>query len=307
VDNICHTLAGAALGEAGLKRRSGLAMATLMIGANLPDIDAVTVLTGGSLALRRGWTHGVLALAVLPLVLVALMLAWDRWVRRRGGRVPEQPVRPRQLVVLAYIAVLSHPFLDWLNTYGIRLLMPFDDRWFYGDALFIIDPWMWLLLGGGVYLARRLAGRHPARIALWLVSFYLLGMAGSAAGGRAIVHRALAAQGVVGEAAVMVGPVPVNPFRRNVVVWDGEVYRFGTLIWRPYPELRMEAHTLERNADHPLAVRAAGDPRVREFLVWSRYPFFVVEEGAEGARVRVDDARYTTGGGSHFGRVVELR
>ena len=37
--------------------------------------------------------------------------------------------------------------LDWLNTYGVRLLMPFDGRWFYGDALFIVDPWVWLLLG----------------------------------------------------------------------------------------------------------------------------------------------------------------
>jgi inner membrane protein len=286
-----------------MKRRSGLAMATLMIGANLPDIDAVTVFTGSSLALRRGWTHGVLALLLLPLLLVALMLVWDRWVRRRGGRVPDVPVRPRQLVLLAYVAVLSHPVLDWLNTYGIRLLMPFSDRWFYGDALFIVDPWMWLLLGGGVYAARRLAGRHPARIALGLAAFYLVGMIGSSAGGRAIVHRSLAAQGVTGETSVMVGPVPVNPFRRQVVVADGEVYRFGTMVWSPLPELRMHARTLPRNADHPLARQAAGTRSGRDFLVWSRFPFFVVEDGPEGTRVRIDDARYTTGARSSFARV----
>ena len=49
--------------------------------------------------------------------------------------------------------MLSHPFLDWLNNYGVRLLMPFSDRWFYGDTLFIVDPWLWLILGGGVMLA----------------------------------------------------------------------------------------------------------------------------------------------------------
>ncbi len=30
--------------------------------------------------------------------------------------------------------------MDWLNSYGVRLLMPFSNRWFYGDALYIVDP-----------------------------------------------------------------------------------------------------------------------------------------------------------------------
>jgi inner membrane protein len=304
MDNICHTLAGAALGEAGLKRRSGLAMATLMIGANLPDIDAVTVITGGSLALRRGMTHGVLAIVVLPLLLVALMMAWDRGVRRRGGSVPAEPVRPGQLVILAYLGVLSHPFLDWLNTYGIRLLMPFDDRWFYGDSLFIIDPWMWAVLGIGVWAARKASRARPARVALGLTAFYLVGMIGSAMAGRSMVERTLAQHGISGDAAVMVGPVPVNPFRRQVVVRVGDGYRFGTLTWRPLPDLTLDAEVLPGNAGHPLARLAADSPAGRDFLVWSRFPFFVVEEGPGGARVRIDDARYTRGAASSFARVV---
>ena len=71
MDNLCHTLVGAALGEAGLKRRTPLAMATLLVGANLPDVDAVTYVYADSptsFAFRRGWTHGVLAMAVLPIL-----------------------------------------------------------------------------------------------------------------------------------------------------------------------------------------------------------------------------------------------
>ncbi len=30
--------------------------------------------------------------------------------------------------------------------------MPFDDAWSYRDALFIIDPWLWLALGGAAAL-----------------------------------------------------------------------------------------------------------------------------------------------------------
>jgi inner membrane protein len=35
-----------------------------------------------------------------------------------------------------------------------RILRSFDDTWFYGDTLFIIDPWVWLLAAAGVVLAR---------------------------------------------------------------------------------------------------------------------------------------------------------
>ena len=49
--------------------------------------------------------------------------------------------------------MLGQPLLDWLNTYGVRFLMPFDGTWFYGEALFIIDPGVWLLAGLTVVLA----------------------------------------------------------------------------------------------------------------------------------------------------------
>ena len=62
MDNITHTLVGAALGEAGLKRQSGLAMAALLIGANLPDVDAIYEVLAKAWTFRRGLTHGVLAL-----------------------------------------------------------------------------------------------------------------------------------------------------------------------------------------------------------------------------------------------------
>jgi inner membrane protein len=70
MDNLAHTLAGAALGEAGLKQKTGLAMAALMIAANLPDIDALGLLFGENLAWRRGWTHGPIALVLMPIALV---------------------------------------------------------------------------------------------------------------------------------------------------------------------------------------------------------------------------------------------
>ncbi len=40
MDNLTHSLVGALLGQAGLKKKTGLAMPALVIGANLPDVDA---------------------------------------------------------------------------------------------------------------------------------------------------------------------------------------------------------------------------------------------------------------------------
>jgi inner membrane protein len=155
MDPLAHTLVGAALAETGLRRATPLATATLILGANAPDIDVVSQLGGTDAMLywRRGLTHGVLAMAVMPVALTAVMLLWDRTVRRRWR--PGAPAAdPRRLLGLAALAVLTHPLLDWMNTYGVRLLMPFDGRWFYGDAFFIIDPWVWLLAGAAVVLAR---------------------------------------------------------------------------------------------------------------------------------------------------------
>jgi inner membrane protein len=154
VEPLAHTLAGACLAESGLKRLSPLGASTLLIAANIPDLDGACYLHSADLAFsfRRGWTHGILAVVLLPFLLTGVMLAVDRLVLRRNDATRPQP-KPRVLLGLAAIGVVSHPFLDWLNNYGVRLLMPFSDRWFYGDALFIVDPWLWLILGGAAMLA----------------------------------------------------------------------------------------------------------------------------------------------------------
>jgi inner membrane protein len=174
MDNLAHSLVGAWMAQVGLKRTTPLATATLVIGANLPDVDGFCSFAGDdtALLLRRGWTHGVLALLVLPWMLAGAMVLWDRLVRRR--RHPEkEPVRFRALLGLSFLSILSHPFFDWLNTYGVRVLMPFDGRWFYGDALFIIDPWVWLLAAASVVMA-------DARARASILGWSLLGAASTA-------------------------------------------------------------------------------------------------------------------------------
>jgi inner membrane protein len=165
VDNLTHSLVGAALARAGLERRTPLATATLVLAANAPDIDVFSYARGPyfALAFRRGITHGIPALLVLPFVVAGLMLAWDLAVRRR--RDPDAPRAAfGPLLLLSAIGVLTHPSLDWLNIYGMRWWLPFDGRWSYGDSLFIIDPWLWILLGAAVALG---GSRSRGSALLW--------------------------------------------------------------------------------------------------------------------------------------------
>jgi inner membrane protein len=166
VDPIAHTLVGASLAQTGLKRLSRFGTLTLLLAANAPDIDVFTMFLGRdfSLGARRGWTHGVLALAVLPVALAGLVWLLARMRAPHGGA--EAPPAFVPLLGLSAIGVLTHPLLDWLNTYGIRLLMPFDERWFYGDGLFIVDPWVWLLAATPAVLAS--SARWPSRLA-WIL------------------------------------------------------------------------------------------------------------------------------------------
>lgn len=300
MDNLAHSLAGAALGEAGLKRKSGLGLATLIIAANLPDVDILGLLVGENLAWRRGWTHGPLGLLLLPPLLVLAMIGFDRWQTRRGSRPADRPpVHVGWLFLLAYIGALSHPLLDFLNTYGIRCLMPFSDRWFYGDALFIIDIWMWGALLLGVWLSHR-RGRaggaspeRPARIALVAVSGYALAMGMGSLFAERFVSREMVAQGKAAPVRVLASPVPIDPFRRRIVYDNGATYGFGDFRWKPAPTLTLEADLVPINMDQPAVMRAAAtDKRVADFLYWSRFPFAEVRRVPSGQEVIIGDARY---------------
>lgn len=311
MDNLCHSLVGATLAEAGLKKRTALATATLVIGANLPDVDVLAYAWGPETALgfRRGWTHGVLALAFWPFVLTGIMLAWDRLVRLRRGPGAE-PASPRELMILSVISILTHPFLDWLNTYGMRWLMPFRDVWSYGDTLFIIDIWIWLALGIGWLWSRRRSrkGREmaerPARVALAAVCVYILLMGGSQLAARQTARESLADAGASPE-RLMAGPLPLTPFRRQIVAETGDVLHLGTVDWLRRPAFAPgNPAVLPENAGHPAITAAAATPQGAIFLHWARFPFFLVEERPERWIVRMTDARYTINPGTGFGALT---
>jgi inner membrane protein len=295
VDNVCHTLVGAAIGESGLKRRTRYSQATLMIASNLPDLDVLVFLTETSgLSFRRGWTHGIAAQLLLPIALTGVVWTLGRYRHRRGG-ADGRPVHAGWLLLLSYIGVYTHVFLDYLNNYGIRLLAPLDWRWAYGDAVFIVDPWLWLTLGGGIWAARRLKRTQMARAAVVLAAFYMGAMLVSARAARGIVADVWHEARGIEPRNLMVGPIPVTPFTRTVIVDAGDRYEVGTFRWWPEAAVSFETEALPKSDTDPL-VGAAREQSlaIREFLVWARFPFWTLEAAEGGTRVTVGDVRFMT-------------
>ena len=287
MDNICHTLVGVAAARAGLNTTTRFATATLAISANIADIDVLAFATGiPAVALRRGWTHGVLAQALLPL---AFAYAVHAWSKRKG-----EPARLRWLILLSYFGVFSHVFLDYLNSYGVRLLMPFSNRWVYGDALFIIDPWLWLALGLGVVLARR-GRRWPARTALTLSAIYIAAMLVSARAARTIVETRWTEAMGSAPLKLMVGPVPIDPFRKSIIVDTGDTYMRGTFSWYPR-SIRFDPVQVPKNDRSPWVDAArAQEPDFDAVLRWSRFPYWRFVEEGDSVRVSLQDARFPEG------------
>ena len=87
MDNFTHSLAGWALGQAGLRTKTRKGLAALILGANMPDIDVVFGwVPWEPLAMHRGFTHGLVGgVLVMPPLLVGLLGLLDRWQVRRGA------------------------------------------------------------------------------------------------------------------------------------------------------------------------------------------------------------------------------
>jgi inner membrane protein len=173
MDNLAHTLCGAALAKTRLGKQSRWAFASLLIGANLPDIDGVASLFGGKTAYlvhHRGITHALVGIAVQAILLAAAIRFGERWFERRRARArgEEPPPTPpwRAFLLPALVGLLSHPALDALNNYGVRPFLPFSSARYYADLVFIVDPLLWLLFGAIAALA---GPRHRLGHAIWIV------------------------------------------------------------------------------------------------------------------------------------------
>lgn len=224
MDNVTHTLIGLAIAEMAIqiraRRKPELAAGTTpgaarfrlaacfvsMLANNVPDFDALyTGITPGplgSLLHHRGHTH-TLILAI-PLGLLALLLL-SLWARRKGWEL--DAVDRRWLLGLALAGGLVHISLDAFNNYGVHPFWPFYHGWFYGDSVFIIEPFLWAALVPPLYFAVK---TRAARIVL----ASLLGLGVVLCWIRELVPRSMALSVTLTAAALLLAAFRARPLSR---------------------------------------------------------------------------------------------
>jgi inner membrane protein len=148
LENLTHSLAGATLAELALpagatRTQRRIFFITGVVAANLPDADLlytrITPPPLGYLLHHRGHTHTLVGLIPQALLMVGVLLLPS--LRRHVG-----PLRTRLLALIG-LGLLSHLVLDSWNSYGVHPFWPAESRWYYGDAIYILEPWLWVILG----------------------------------------------------------------------------------------------------------------------------------------------------------------
>ena len=166
--NSTHTLVGLALARTGLDRWAPHATWAAVIAANLPDIDILAQFAGTTTYLdyHRGITHTIVETPLLCLAFADVMFAVSRgkafW----------------KYFLIAIIAMSTHLLLDWTNTYGIRPFLPLNGQWYYGDTLFIIDPYLDGILLAGIIVTFKMRRQKQliAAATLIVALAYIAGM-----------------------------------------------------------------------------------------------------------------------------------
>jgi inner membrane protein len=148
MENLTHSLVGATIAELALPTDATPAQRRLfftvgVIAANLPDADLLYTRIMppplGYLLHHRGHTHTFAGLVGLSLLIALTLLA-----PAIRTQVQRSPTRFWALVIAA---LTSHILLDSWNSYGVHPFWPFDNSWYYGDAVSIFEPWLWVILG----------------------------------------------------------------------------------------------------------------------------------------------------------------
>lgn len=152
MDNITHTLIGIAIGEAVATHRKKARIPLWIasgIANNLPDLDVLltTFVFRDKLDYllhHRGHTHTFLATPLLAaVVLLPLLLLWRR--------KPEIPWR--EIVFLLLLGTSTHLLADFWNSYGVHPFWPISNDWIYGDMVFIVEPWIWVMILPAIFFA----------------------------------------------------------------------------------------------------------------------------------------------------------
>jgi inner membrane protein len=276
--NSTHTLTGILLARTGFDRWTPHAATIAAVAANLPDMDIIAQLSGtpSYIEHHRGITHTLIGVPLLSLIFAAVL--WK--VTHNFGRT----------FAVIFLAMATHPLLDFANSYGLRPYLPWSGTWYYGDVLPIIDPYLDLILLGTLFASSYFPSRHRS---IAFAGFFLamLHMFVHVQLRNAAQHRlAEYSDGMPGYQRAAVLPQILNPFTwTGVIETDKEDLGvdINVATGKVVPTAR-----ISKTPVSPIVNRAASGKAARVFLDFARFPVTRTFPTASGYRVIFSDFRF---------------
>lgn len=251
MDPVTHALSGIVIHQLGFRKKAALFV--LIFSAIAPDLDYITRFWGADVFLRyhRGITHGILALAVFP-VLMGLVF------RNKGGFF--------YYCGVSFLGYGTHLLLDLTNQYGTRILSPLDWNQYSLDLTFIIDPYITIGLLLAV-IAGKMNKRRTSLIAACTV-ILLVGYIGGRAYLQGQARQFLKTK--VDANVYKVYPLPNDFLRWWFITKSGDEVSAG------FADLftqKICIHDRYRiNTNDPSIAESKKSGAVQNFLYFARYP-----------------------------------
>jgi inner membrane protein len=299
LDPLTHTLTGLYLKRAVLGRQIPRAGLFMMLAANVPDIDVVTLAWGSAAVLHwhRHFTHSALFAPVLAIAFTGLFRLTCR------GPFPWLAAW-----LAATVAIFSHIVLDLTNVYGIHALWPARTDWMHWDITPVIDFWIWtiLLLSLFAPLLGKLvgseisSGKRPTRQfgRGWAIAGLCLLLSYESA--RAVLHS----QAIdILEARLYADAAPwrtaAYPSGSSLTVWRGVVesaqamYFYNLDVTKPFHPF--DATPVPKDGPDDLLPQLQANAEFREFIAFNQAPLWqrtpsTAMPGAE--QIRLLDLRF---------------
>jgi membrane-bound metal-dependent hydrolase YbcI (DUF457 family) len=303
MENIAHSLCGAAIAESGFSERLGRKTAWWvgLISANVPDIDLVTYPILGRehyMFWHRGLTHSLLACLLVPPLIAWLAQRWSK-----GARF-------RDLWLLAFLGYASHLLMDVPTSWGTMLLAPFDYTRFAMHWVYIVDLFFWIILSAPFWMGRFIPVKRAvlARYSMLVLAAYIgfCGVLHGLAVGQVQETAEQHGVGLVGAAAY---PSPFLPVYWNGVGDDGEFLHQGAIQVLGGSGAVLD-RVFARNLDHPAVETVRKTTSGRLFLEeWATDPFATIRCLDDGSElwVSLSDLRYVNPWLNRTGFSLEFR
>lgn len=300
MEPITHALASVAIGRAGLNRITRAATPMLLLSGLIADVDLAARL-GGPETFLRGHRTATHSLAGTGVIIVAV--AGASWLAGRKARKFSVGVLPALAICAAGAG--THLFLDLLNDYGVKLLWPFNEKWYAWDLADGVDWWVFFCLLMGLLipelfrLVHEEIGSKPKRNGRQRGALIGLALAALVITGRAVAHEQAVA---LLDSRTYRGqtPLAVAAFPRgsNPLLWSGVVETDSAIVNVDVPLGPGRAFDPEAGDVHfkppPSAMidAARATPVGIEFLNLARFPLARVQREGDGFVVRIQDMRF---------------